>query len=74
MDHLPVVSLEAALSGDPTAVAVEIDAALSKVGFFTIRDHGVPPAVIDAAMADTDRFFDLPTPKSIKLFRRGLGR
>ena len=39
-------------------VVAEIAAACEEIGFFSIRNHGVPQPVIDAAWAHTRAFFD----------------
>ena len=73
MDNLPVISLGAAGPARPVTVAAEIDRALTQVGFFIIRDHGVSPDVIDAAMAEARRFFALPEPQKLLVASSGQG-
>jgi isopenicillin N synthase-like dioxygenase len=73
MDYLPIISLGAAGQGEAVKVAAEIDRALSQVGFFIIRDHGVPNGVIDAAMAEARLFFDSPDSQKLHAASSGQG-
>jgi isopenicillin N synthase-like dioxygenase len=41
-------------------VAAQVQRAAIEVGFFYVKNHGVPPAAIDAAFAVSRRFFALP--------------
>ena len=62
-DSIPVIDMGALAGGDRAAVAAVgqalVDAAQS-VGFFYVRNHGVPRALIDRAYALSRRFFALP--------------
>ena len=64
MSHvIPVIDLAPALNGGAQArreVAAEIDRTCREIGFFTIRGHGVDPALIDELRARSYEFFDLP--------------
>lgn len=60
-DSVPVIDLEALLTDPghgPTAVA--IGEACRTVGFFYVRNHGVPQPLIDATFAEARRFFAEP--------------
>jgi isopenicillin N synthase-like dioxygenase len=53
---VPTISLDR----DPQVVGREFDETLRTVGFFQVVDHGVDPAVADAAWNAARVFFDLP--------------
>jgi isopenicillin N synthase-like dioxygenase len=58
---LPVIdAADCAAGGDLHRVAAAIRAACTGPGFFYIRNHGVPDAVIEQAVAASRRFFHLP--------------
>ena len=60
---IPIIEFGAARRGDPAALAAAAAAireACEGVGFFYIRDHGVPEAVIAAAREQATLFFHLP--------------
>jgi isopenicillin N synthase-like dioxygenase len=62
-DALPVIDIAPLVEGKPEGerrVAAEIGAACRGIGFFLIRNHGVPDAVLDGAFAAGDRFFARP--------------
>jgi len=62
-DRIPVIDMEPLAVGDPMAVAAVgkalLDAARN-IGFFYVRNHGVPEPLIDRAYALSRRFFALP--------------
>lgn len=45
----------------------QIRAACEEVGFFYLRDHGIPEAVRDGALAEAKRFFTLPDAEKRKV-------
>lgn len=60
---LPVIDLSGLAASDPAAhraVGDDLRAACLEHGFFYCIGHGVPLGLIDAAMAQTRAFFDLP--------------
>lgn len=62
-DRIPVIDLAPMQRRDAaarSAVARELRAACTEVGFFYITGHGVPTAVIAGAFAQCPRFFGLP--------------
>jgi isopenicillin N synthase-like dioxygenase len=62
-NHLPVIDLGPSFSGDDAArsrVAAEIGTACRDTGFFYIANHGIAPALVDRAFAESNRFFDQP--------------
>ena len=60
---IPVIDVGALGGGSAEAVAKvaeDIRQASAEVGFFYIRNHGIAPAIRDAALAASKRFFALP--------------
>lgn len=60
---IPVIDLEPALRGsaaDRMRVAQQIDRVCTEIGFFTIRGHGVAPALIGQLRSQAYAFFDQP--------------
>ena len=51
---------ETASAGEKLALAAEVDAICRATGFLAIVGHGVPEAIIGAAWAKAQAFFDLP--------------
>jgi isopenicillin N synthase-like dioxygenase len=62
--EIPVIDLALAES-DSAAVAAAIRRAATKVGFFYVARHGIPPATIDAAFVAAHRFFALPLDRKL---------
>jgi len=62
VDHVPVIDIGPLVRGhSPAGPAAAIRTALETIGFFYVTHHGVPAALIEAAFAQTKRFFDQPT-------------
>ncbi len=62
-DKIPVIDIGAMMGDDETAkqqAAKQIREAAVNVGFFYVRNHGVPEAAIKAAHETATRFYDLP--------------
>jgi len=62
-DKLPVIDLEGLASGDEAAlnrIAGEIGAACRTIGFFYVVNHGLAPALMRAAFAQSAAFFSSP--------------
>jgi len=57
--RVPIIDL-GGLAADPAGVARDIGAAAREVGFFYVVNHGVSPALIDAAFDRSRAFFALP--------------
>ncbi|MER9469915.1 isopenicillin N synthase family oxygenase [Mesorhizobium sp. M0482] len=67
-DKVPLLDLSPLVEGSDTVrVAKEIRWALANAGFVYIKNHGVPPRLIDEAFAHTRAFFDLPVEEKMKL-------
>lgn len=70
--HVPVIDLAPYFDGlaDGRAqVAREVDEACRSIGFLVIRNHGVPPELIDRVAALSRTFFDLPLDDKRKVDR-----
>ena len=62
-DTVPVIDFAGMLTGDPEAkveVGANLRDACSNVGFFYIKNHGVPQSLIDRTFAESERFFRIP--------------
>ncbi|SME99238.1 Isopenicillin N synthase [Tistlia consotensis] len=67
---IPVIDIEGLARGSEAAigqVAEQIRAACTDVGFFYIVNHGIEPAVIEAAMESSREFFHLPLEEKRKV-------
>ena len=63
MEHVPTIDLTPWFSGSASeraAVAAEVDAALTRVGFLLVTGHGVDPELPARVRAATRAFFALP--------------
>jgi len=68
--EIPVIDFGPMLGGDPAAkqqVAGALREAAIKVGFFYIRNHGVPEAIIKAMFDAGPAFFALPVEEKMKV-------
>lgn len=66
---VPVIDIAPALQGgaaDRLEVARQIDAACVDIGFFTVRGHGVAPALVDALRNCANSFFNLPLEEKLR--------
>jgi isopenicillin N synthase-like dioxygenase len=52
---------------DRQQVADQLRDACTQVGFFYVKNHGVPQAVIDEAFAEAQRFFALPLSEKMQI-------
>lgn len=72
-DSIPVVDIGPLSGGDRRAmerVAAALDHACRNIGFFYIKNHGVPQAVIERVCAEAARFFALPLDDKMKIYFR----
>ena len=63
MSDIPIIDLTGLSTRDPLAMARmtgDIARACREVGFFYVRNHGVPQGALDAAMAQAHAFFAQP--------------
>lgn len=68
--HIPVIDFGAVFAGAPDGLPKIADAvrhACENVGFFYARNHGVPDALIDRALAASRQFHGLPLADKLKL-------
>jgi len=79
IDEIPVISIADLGDGRDAraiaAVAAAIRHASETVGFFYVRDHGVPPALREQALQQAKAFFALPdeTKNAVQVNRRHRG-
>lgn len=71
--HIPIIDVSAfadlrATVADRMRVASEIGEACRNVGFFYVRNHGIPRAHRDAVFYQISRFFARPTAQKMELF------
>ncbi len=66
MNELPIVDMSGVREGSAASIAraaAEIHKAFTTVGFLYIANHGLPPAVVDDALAEAKGFFHQPVEK-----------
>lgn len=68
MAALPIIDFGPFLSSTSTAsetneVALEIDRACREVGFFYLKNHGVPKDITSGMLAQARHFFETATPE-----------
>jgi isopenicillin N synthase-like dioxygenase len=71
-DEIPIVDFGAALRGEPDAKAAAARAlrnACENVGFFYIRNHGIPDADIERTFDIGRRFFALPLENKLSIHK-----
>ncbi|KZT57216.1 Clavaminate synthase-like protein [Calocera cornea HHB12733] len=56
-ESIPIIDLA---EEDRTLLAEKIRDACLRVGFFYIKNHGIPPATISTTLTEAQRFFSLP--------------
>ena len=69
-EEIPVIDLGPYLAGVPgarEAAGAALRHALENVGFYFIRNHGVPQSLVDAAFAATQEFHAQPLEEKLKL-------
>ena len=66
---IPVIDLAPLISGDKEGfdeVVYELDEACRNVGFFYVRNHGVPPSLCREIVREAERFFALPIEEKLR--------
>ncbi|MET8182490.1 2-oxoglutarate and iron-dependent oxygenase domain-containing protein [Streptomyces sp. NPDC005336] len=59
--EIPIIDISPLIDGsDPRGVAKQIGQVCEEVGFFYVKNHGVPADMIEGMYQATERFFDLP--------------
>ncbi|KAI6140641.1 hypothetical protein BKA82DRAFT_1004487 [Pisolithus tinctorius] len=70
-DSIPIIDIgHASTLEERAALARQIRDACMNVGFFYIKNHGVPEETIDKALSAMKAFFSLPTEAKMKLHHR----
>lgn len=72
-DEVPVIDFAPLVGSSPMAIdalAKQVDDACREIGFFTVINHPVPPALIRQVFAESARFFALPLADKLKLHMR----
>ncbi len=62
-DDIPVLDLAPLVAGSPSAVAAlggQLRRAFTEVGFYTVKNHGVPDALVQAVFREAERFHAQP--------------
>ena len=62
IDSIPVIDIAALVDGEKDAekrVSEEMAIAANEVGFFYVKNHGIPQSLIDQAFSVSKRFFNL---------------
>jgi len=68
--EVPVVDVSAFVTGDKSGEAATAEAiaqACGNVGFMYVKNHGVPQALLDNLMRETERFFKLPVEQRMEV-------
>ncbi|HTI02307.1 MAG TPA: 2-oxoglutarate and iron-dependent oxygenase domain-containing protein [Acidisoma sp.] len=71
--EIPIIDFAPMLGSDPAAkraLAAELRAACTEIGFFYIKNHGVAQTLIDATFAECPRFFGLPLEEKMAIHVR----
>jgi isopenicillin N synthase-like dioxygenase len=72
-EEIPIIDFAPMLGSDQAAkqaLAAELRRACTEIGFFYIKNHGVPQELIDATFAECPRFFGLPLPEKTAIHVR----
>jgi isopenicillin N synthase-like dioxygenase len=69
LELVPTIDLSGWHAGSArrSAIAAEVDAACSRVGFMQVVGHEIPDAIVDAMLLATDALFALPLPEKLAL-------
>jgi isopenicillin N synthase-like dioxygenase len=71
---IPVLDLGPYLAGEPAArerLARALGEACETIGFFFVRNHGIPQSLIDRAFAECERFHGLPLDRKMAVAAQG---
>ncbi|KAH7928743.1 2OG-Fe(II) oxygenase [Leucogyrophana mollusca] len=66
-DSIPIIDLS---SPNRTQLALEIQSACINVGFFYVKNHGIPQHTIDAVLSAVQAYFALPYETKMKLHHK----
>jgi len=64
---IPVIDVAPLFAGEVAKVAEQMLAASESIGFFYIRNHGVPRALLDAVVAEAFAFFRRPQEQKLEV-------
>lgn len=71
--NIPVIDFDPFLKGsieDKKQVASEIDKACREVGFFYLKNHGVPQELLDRVLIQSKLFFGMPENEKMKIKKK----
>ena len=71
-EEVPLIDIGDYRAGKPGAadkVAADLRHATETVGFFYLKNHGIPQEMIDRTFVQAQRFFDLPLAEKMKVPR-----
>jgi isopenicillin N synthase-like dioxygenase len=71
---LPVLDLSRWNDSDALALARELRSAAASPGFFYVKEHGVPPALVEKTRVAARRFFALPLEEMLSRWTNDLFR
>ncbi len=69
-DEIPVLDLAPLLAGEAGAVATlgaQLQRAFTEVGFYTVKNHGVAEALVQAVFSEAERFHAQPLPAKMAM-------
>ncbi|KAI5981690.1 hypothetical protein F5J12DRAFT_878989 [Pisolithus orientalis] len=70
-DSIPIVNIgHASTPEERAASALQIRDACMNVGFFYVRNHGIPEEIIDRVLSALKAYFSLPIETKMKLYHR----
>ncbi len=72
-EEIPIIDFAPMFGTDSAAkhaLAAELRHACTEIGFFYIKNHGVPQDLIDATFAECPRFFGLPQDEKMRIHVR----
>ncbi|KAJ7172801.1 hypothetical protein C8R43DRAFT_1230923 [Mycena crocata] len=72
VDHIPVIDFKDAWNNDPAglaAIAIRVRSACLSVGFFYVKNHGIPEAVTERTLALSKEFFELSEASKLAVYQ-----
>src|SRR5437867_3337310 len=69
-DEIPIIDVSGGIAGDQVALqscAAQLRHAYEDVGFWFVKGHGVPQALVDKMFAEVARFHAQPLEKKLEL-------
>jgi isopenicillin N synthase-like dioxygenase len=69
-DEVPLLDLAPLMTGAPLGdLPRQLDHACRTIGFFYVKNHGIPPEALNSAFAAAERFFSAPVDEKMKVFQ-----